>query len=60
MKNQTKKIFRMSSAEARQLRVWIRECKTHSDNARKAAIIGFAKMFGKFLPDYTNIIIKGA
>ena len=54
------KIFRMTKDEAISLRAIIAELKKSGKNARQCAIVGFAKLFGKFLPDYTSIRIGTA
>lgn len=43
--------MRMTRAEAEVLRGFIAEAKKRL-GAKQGAIIGFAKMFGKFLPEY--------
>ena len=47
----------MTEVEARRLRAIIADLKKGGKDARQSAIVGFAKMFGKFLPDYNSIKI---
>ena len=51
------RIFRMSRSEVTTLRSMIKENKKRLDDNRRCAIVAFAKLFGKFLPDYTRIVI---
>ena len=59
------KILRITKKEVLLLRTYISEKKTELKKKnesctalkKKAAMLGFAKMFGKFLPEYTNIRI---